>query len=252
MLFRSKDLDDEDEEEQEEEVLRDCAHTTFLDETLGDSAQVDSMAQMLNEDLRKATQEDLVNFQKSGYAHNVHLSNQTSSRPPEHSFEDSQEDLSDPRVTQKSHGSLTKSVFELTSPLSRANKQHPLAAKLAAAAKSAPPAAKLAAAANRPALAAKLAASKVLKPSGDQVHPRSSGEGLKGDALRKHTHPLTSVPDTPPKTLRKASVPTERVQKHHGQSKESLDGGKFSQPMHDEWDEDTLQHTIRKIGRAHV
>ena len=114
-----KDLDDEEEEEQEEEVLRDCAHTTFLDETLGDSAQVDSIAQMLNEDLRKATQEDLVNFQKSGYAHNVHQSNQTSSRPPEHSFEDSQEDLSDPRVTQKSHGSLVlaKSAFELTSPL---------------------------------------------------------------------------------------------------------------------------------------
>ena len=115
-----KDLDDEEEEEQEEEVLRDCAHTTFLDEALSESAQVDSMAQMLNEDLRKATQEDLVNFQKSGYAHSVHLSNQTSSRPPAHSFEDSQEDLSDQRVTQNSHGSLAKSVFELTSPLVRA------------------------------------------------------------------------------------------------------------------------------------
>ena len=233
-----KDLDDDEEEEPGNEVLRDCAHTEFLDENLSESAQVDSLAQMLNEDLEKS--------QKSGNAHNVHLRKQTPSRPPAHSPEDSQEDLSDQRVAQKSHGSLTKSVFELTSPLRPAAEKAHLAAKLAAAAKSAPPAAKLAAAAKRTSPAAKLAASMVLEPSGAYVHPRFSWEELTGDALRKQTHPLTSVPDTPPKTLRKASVPTERVQKHHGQSKESLDGGKFSQPMHDEWDEDTLQHTIRK------
>ena len=69
-----KDLDDDEEEEPGNEVLRDCAHTEFLDETLSESAQVDSMAQMLNEDLEKS--------QKSGNAHNVHLRKQTPSRPP--------------------------------------------------------------------------------------------------------------------------------------------------------------------------